>query len=70
MAEEMAEEFDPQDNDHSGRIDIGNPDELDDWGARLGIAPEELIAAVRAVGARSEDVVDYLAGQSAAGPSS
>ncbi|MGZ5036759.1 MAG: DUF3606 domain-containing protein [Usitatibacter sp.] len=42
------------------RIDIGDPDEIRSWTASLGVSPEELQRAVRAVGTQASRVREYL----------
>jgi hypothetical protein len=42
------------------RINVDEDYELRDWSKRLGVTPEQLIAAVAAVGPMAEDVRRYL----------
>ena len=45
-------------------IDIGTPERLKQWAAKLAVPPEALQSAVQAVGPRLDRVEDYLlAGQ-------
>lgn len=61
-------------HDRSGlreqRIDIDRDWDVDYWKTTLGVERDELIAAVRAVGGDVGAVTEYLARQSASGPSS
>lgn len=52
------------------RIHLDEDWSVDYWKTTLGVPREELIAAVRAVGDRAQDVAAHLAAQSASGPSS
>jgi Protein of unknown function (DUF3606) len=42
------------------RINVDEDYELRDWSKRLGVTPEQLTAAVAAVGPMAEDVRRYL----------
>lgn len=42
------------------RIDINDPDEVRNWTRSLGVSPDELERAVRAVGAQASRVREYL----------
>ncbi len=52
------------------RIHLDDDWSVDFWKTTLGVPREELIAAVRAVGDRPQDVAAHLARLSASGPSS
>ena len=55
------------------RINVNQDYELRDWSTKFGVSPEELKAAVQAVGDRAIDVQTYLAGiakDGRAGPAS
>ena len=49
------------------RIDASDPGNVQYWAGRLGVAEEELAAAVKAAGPSVQDVADHLARKSAAG---
>lgn len=42
-------------------IDIGTPEQLQQWAKRLAVPPEALESAVQVVGTRLDKVKDYLA---------
>ena len=42
------------------RIDVSQAYELRDWSKKFGVSPDELKAAVRAVGDRADDVEKFL----------
>jgi len=44
------------------RIDVNQDYELRDWSKKFGVSPEELKAAVRAVGDRADAVEAHLKG--------
>lgn len=44
------------------RIDIHEDYEVRDWARRLGVTPEQLKAAVKAVGSRADEVEKHLRG--------
>jgi len=48
------------------RISLEEDYEVRDWSARLGITPDELRAAVKAVGNEAAKVRQYLAGRTTA----
>ena len=55
------------------RINVNQDHELRDWSEKFGVSPDELKAAVQAVGDRAIDVQTYLAGlakDGSAGPAS
>jgi hypothetical protein len=45
------------------RIDVSQAYELRDWSKKFGVSPDELDAAVRAVGDRADDVENFLKGE-------
>ncbi|WP_431288798.1 DUF3606 domain-containing protein [Roseateles chitinivorans] len=45
------------------RINVHEPYELRDWSAKFGVTPEELRAAVAAVGTSASDVEAHLKSQ-------
>lgn len=44
------------------RIDIHEDYEVRDWARRFGVTPEQLKAAVKAVGSRADEVEKHLRG--------
>ena len=60
----------PEHRTGGDRVHLDEDWSVDYWVTTLGVAREELVAAVRAVGDRVEDVANHLASQSASGPSS
>jgi len=48
---------DPQD---PGRISLLDDGAVLDWAAQFGVTPEDVRAAVKAVGDRADDVKEYL----------
>ena len=70
----------PKDRPAAGRSDAGceprlrirtdDPQEMDRWAKKLGVAPDVLKQATAAAGDCADDVANYLAKRSAEGPSS
>ena len=68
----------PDNASHAGgpdrqRIDVSRDDQLNEWSKKFDVSPDELKAAVTAVGDRAIDVQTYLAGiarDGGAGPAS
>jgi hypothetical protein len=52
------------------RIDANDAADVQYWARKLGVAKEEVAAAVKAAGPSVQDVADHLARRSASGPSS
>jgi len=52
------------------RIDPNRDADLRYWSKKLGVAREELLAAVKAAGDRIDNITEHLSKQSASGPTS
>lgn len=56
----MADEKSERSNTDPDRINISEDYELQDWSQKFVVSPDELMAAVRAVGPMAADVARYL----------
>lgn len=52
------------------RIDASRDADVLYWSKKLGVAREELLAAVKVAGSRVDDVTEHLSKESASGPTS
>jgi len=56
----MADDFRKRGPEDRSRINVNEPWELKYWSKTLGVTPDRLKEVVRQVGARTEDVEQYL----------
>ena len=61
----MSQPADARDPRSQAEVDIASPERLAHWARELGVPPEALESAVRAVGPRVDRIKDFLTGGNA-----
>ena len=61
----MSQPADPRDPHSQAEVDIASPQRLSHWARTLGVTPDALESAVKAVGPRVDRIKDYLTGGNA-----